>query len=179
MGIIITCVVCWTAWKLFERWLFSDDNKKSSNATQSSKSESQEQCVLQALRDIEQAYKIVTAYPPASLKERINRTIYFINTTNEEITLDSEYMVSIPCRGKSSYLDAVAFTNDASTKAYYPGWTFSIDENGPFRGNEIFYENYSHAITWYQLKTRVISVLNQKHPEWKIIDFETYVSINF
>ena len=88
-------------------------------------------------------------------------------------------MVSIPCRGKSSYLDAVAFTNDASTKAYYPGWTFSIDENGPFRGNEIFYENYSHAITWYQLKTRVISVLNQKHPEWKIIDFETYVSINF
>lgn len=157
-------------WMLFGE---SDDNKKSSSTVQNTKNENQEQYVKYAVTAIEKAYKIATVYPPMFLKGRICRVIRFKNTANEEITCNPTYRVAVLYNGKSTYEDVITFSNDENKKKYYGGWTFS------FSDNEIFDEYPTYDITWLQLKNRVIFELEKRHPEWKVSDLETYVSISF
>lgn len=129
-----------------------------------------EQYVLKVVREIEQANKIATIYPPTSFKGKILRNIHFKSIANKEKKQGTTCRVSLLCSRKITYEDIGKYVYDANKPK---GWTFLTSEYEISKDIEVY------NINWVQLKNGVISVLGKRHPEWEILDLETYVSIRF
>ena len=181
--IVIVCIVTFVGYKI-DCW--NDERKKSSNEVQNGKASNRvvqyaDKYISCAVNDIEQAYKIMTLYPPQCLKKwLVGEGIFFGNDDNEEIAFDPTYKVSIGCSCGYTSDMFMKWMHDKNRNNYYPVWHFREHELFGKKTSvfsEISLKTETEGVTWETLKNGVVTKIKSLHPTWKIRDGGSYIDI--